>query len=520
MKRVLSTLAVVLALLIVVLPSSAATRREKGEIERKRSENLERFFKRDYDKLNTSFAGRVRELAQWAAGKGLGTEAAELWTLAKSLDPDVEGDQPKAADAQPSDDDKAAFKNKKELVFDQQSNDLFKLGFNCYKAGLIGRAYDMVWETVRFNPDASKAQKLLGKVKYNDEWMGIYEAVQIKAGRVFKDEYGWVSKTDLAKYEQGLMPLKEKWLPREQVEQARSSWTSAWVLDTEHYHIRNNVGLADAVAFGKILEDNYKLFFRVFIGYFSSKSQTEMLFGNRQEKRLMNVNYFATKEEFQKNVGVQVGDGVIGLYNPMRRSASFYKLDWGTNVRVLKHEATHQLLTESRRGATGGLLPGAWVVEASSTYMETCYRKEGKIVTEGRNAGWVQAFNAIARAGKDMPLEDFDQLNYQAFQGAGIGYPEAAALACFLMEAEDGNYRERFLDYIEAHYTGRLGRGELEKFMGVSYNDLEDEFHKFILAAPAPQTPPPTTDPKKDAGKKDEPPKKPDDGKKDGGEKK
>jgi len=486
MKR-FSLLVPAIVFFIVLQPctASTSTRRQKDEAERKRSENLERKFKRVLDKQNAEFAVRVKGLAQWCAQKGFGAEALDLWDNAKELDPDLKGQCPAASEAIPTDDDKAAFKSKKKAVFDSQAAELFKLGSTCYKAGLIGRAYDMVWEAVICNPDHASARKLLGQAKYNGEWMDNYDVAQLKRGRVFKDEYGWVSKSDLARYEKGLMPLRGKWLPAEEVQEARSKWSSAWEFDTEHYHIQSNVSLADAVAFGKICEDNYKLFFRMFIGYFSSRNQGQMLFGGKQEKRLMKVNYFATKEQFKSTLGSIVPDMAAGIYISGRPqgSANFFKIDWATNTKILKHEATHQLFAESRRLA-GGSRCGAWVVEAVATYMETCSRVDGRIVTKGRKAPWVQAFKQVLQKGMSKPLRDFDQVSYQGFMavGPGIAYPQAASLACFLMEADDGNYRERFVDYVEAYYMGKLhAGGKLEEYTGTSYTELEDQFRTFIL---------------------------------------
>ena len=464
--------------------SEAAQRAKKAETERKRNENIERRFQQSYEKLNAAFVKKATALAASAAEKGLPDEVAELWEYVKEFGTEPAVEPPKLGEAECTDKEKAAIAAKIQALYRDHASELLNLGSNCFKSGLMGRACDMVWETIRFNPDNERARKILGQVKYNKQWMEKYDAMQMSMGKMFKDEYGWVTKAELGKLEAGMLPLRGQWLPKETVEKIRGGWDSAWEYGTEHYVVKTNVSLADAVAFGKVLEENYDLFFRVFIGYFSAKSQGEMLFGTKRENKPMKVNYYATKEEFASGIGSK-NTAAAGMYVGHMKSANFFKLDWNTNLRVLKHEATHQLFFESRSVGSGSRY-GAWVVEAGATYMETCTRNDkGRIITEGRNAPWVKMFKGLLQNGQAKPLREFDQLTYEGFQGiANVAYPQAAALACFLMEAQDGCYRERLVDYMEAYYTGRLRKlGEIENYLGVSIEDLEKEFHEFILDA-------------------------------------
>ena len=506
MKRIIPLL-IALAALLGGHDATGATKRDKvdpGDIQRKRSENIERKFRKVFDKQNADFAVKLKDLAGWCAEKGLADEAKELWNKAKELDPDMVGEQPKASDAKPSDAEKTDFATRKKALYDAQARNLFDLGSTCFKAGLVGRSYDMVWEILNYSPDHATAHKILSETKYEGKWMDTWEARQLSKGRVFTDEYGWVFKSDLEKFDKELMPFPPRgWLPRDQVEELRSKWSSAWEFDTEHYHIKANTSLADAVAFSKTVEENYKLFFRIYIGYFSSKNQGEMLFGNRRDNKPMKVNYYSSKEDFLRFSSAP--QYAAGLYMPMTRTAHFYKIDKASDVRVLKHEATHQLFVETR--AARQSQRGAWVVEAAATYMETCDRVQGKIVAQGKKALWVQQFKQVLQTDKAVALGELDQLTYDGFQAKGpmIAYPEAASLACYLMEADDGNYRERFVDYIEAFYTGKLGTGgQLEKYIGVPYAELDAQFRTWIMAddaqAGSAQKPPSE---KKEEGKKD-----------------
>jgi len=478
-------LAFAVAFSVVLFASAsqgATTKKDRERIERKRTENLERKFRHYYDQENASFVKKLKELAQWCAASGLANEAAEIWDTAKAADPSIKDDAPAgAADVTPTPENLALWPAKKREVIRGHADALFTLGGNCFKSGLLGRAYDMVWEVVAFNPDHATARKLLGQVKYGDKWVDKYDAAQVRQGKTWHDKLGWVGKQIVQHFEKGEMFYQGRWMPIAKVEEIRSSWGNCWTLNTEHYKVKTNVSLADAVAFENILEENYKLFFRVFISYFSSKDQGEMLFGSKAGKNLMAVNYYTTAEEYAKHVGIKL-KGTAGVYLGAEKSANFFRIDWNSNIRILKHECTHQLFFESRR-VFGMSTYGAWVVEAGATYMESCRRVDGKLVTEGREAPWVKQYRALLGAGgKVTSLETLDQCSYEAFQGLPAAYPQAAALACFLMEAQDGNYREAFVDYIEAYYTSKLNKGGvLDEYVGVPYDELEDEFHKYIL---------------------------------------
>ena len=478
MKSISAT--IVAALLLAALqPCNAAGRRDGETANRKRSENMERAFKHFYEKENARFGQKLKKLAAWCAEKGLNEQASDVWAKAREMDPEIEGEAPSDDAAAPTAQDEAQFAKRKKKLFEEHARELLALGKKCYKTGLIGRAYDMVSEVVLYKPHHATARKLLGQVKYKDGWLDIYDAMQMRRGKVFTDEYGWVRKRDLPKYEQGLLPIRGRWVAKEKVEEIRKSWVHAWKYNTEHFEINTNVGLADAVAFGKIVEDNYDLFFRVFIGYFSSKSQTGMLFGSQRVKRRMKVNYFAEEEQYLKSV--KYGPGTAGIYLGERKTSNFFKTNLESNICVVKHETTHQMFAETKKSRDSW--HGAWVVEATATYMETCTRKDGKIVTEGKKARWVERFIPMLKINLAVPLKRFDHATYGGFQNfSPMAYPQAAALGLFFMESEDGKYRERFVDYVTAFYSGKFkDSGALARYIGVPLNRLETEFYLYYL---------------------------------------
>jgi len=448
---------------------------------RERSENLEQRFRILFDKLNVEFSEKLQVLAQWCAEQGLNEKATEVWQQAQELNAELQGAAPRGEAAEPDEAKVRAFEQKRGELNKSHAIGLYSLGKKCYESGLVGRSYDMVWEMIRYDPDNATARKLLGQVKYEDEWIGRYDAMLRKRGMVFTDTYGWVPKRHLERLEEGYLPHNGRWTPAEEVEKIRSSWANAWEYETEHFTIRTNTKLAEAVAFGKVVEENYDLFMRVWVSYFSPKNQSTMLFGLSGSTDKMKVNYFATQEEYVKATGM--GQGTAGVYMSRPGASYFFKTNLAQNIHVLKHETTHQMFSETKR-ARYGSKNGAWLVEAVAAYMETCHRRDGRIETAGKSSHWVRRFASILKGNGAVPLATFDILDYEQFQKvAQVAYPQAASLAHFCMEAEDGKYRERFVEYVRAYYEGKLrsGKGEMERYLGEPYDVLEHDSCVYVI---------------------------------------
>jgi hypothetical protein len=59
---------------------------------------------------------------------------------------------------------------------------------------------------------------------------------------------------------------------------------------------------------------------------------------------------------------------------------------------------------------------------------------------------------------------------------------QAYTLTFFLLNAEDGKYREGFADYLRDAFLGKGAATHLEKALGIKIEDLEEEWSAYVQA--------------------------------------
>src|SRR4029079_4053441 len=119
---------------------------------------------------------------------------------------------------------------------------------------------------------------------------------------------------------------KPRWVPAREADEARSNWKNPWIIPTEHFEIRSDVPLAEAIVFARRLEAFYDLFFTLMADVvgenlpLARRFRTPSLTGESSYKAHQ-VDYFASKDEYVENLRPSVGvdiDQSLGYYNPPR----------------------------------------------------------------------------------------------------------------------------------------------------------------------------------------------------------
>ena len=142
-----------------------------------------------------------------------------------------------------------------------------------------------------------------------------------------------------------------------------SNWNNPWRIPTEHFEIRADVPLGEAIGFARRLEHFYDLFFALIADVVGENFPLARRFRSTSPTaevayRPHQVDYFASKDEYVEHLRASVGVGIqksLGYYNPPSPvGATVLRLhffrDLGGQLAVtatLYHEVSHQLLFET-----------------------------------------------------------------------------------------------------------------------------------------------------------------------------
>ncbi len=397
---------------------------------------------------------------------------------------------------------------------DRAATELLELAGRAAKVGRPSIADECLRGVIDRRPDQAEARRLLGYVAHQGGWATPFAIEMLKRKKVDHPTYGWIDADWVPRLEQGLLPGRvvggkpEQWLPAADADALRSDILHGWEITTAHFFIKTDVPLARAIAFGRQLEHFHQAFHSLMADVLGAEGALARRYSGKAPTAVKphEVWYFGDKAEYVNYLKRLHGQGVdleLGRFDPARRRGEvgrsyFYRDDAGPVPveATLYHEASHQLLFES--GPKSGHESNVgqyWVFEGLGTYFETLEALPDGALEIG---GFVGPRLALARErlverGECVPLDKFVAMSRTRFDGAGGGdvylnYAQAMALAVFLMQGDQGRYRDEFLDYIADAYRGNYRRGgpakPLFERLGTTPDALQTRFLDFLKKAP------------------------------------
>ena len=397
-------------------------------------------------------ATRIRPLPEVVPAQGLGQGLASVTSGAGKV-------ARKATDP--------SWREELKRIRSRSADDLFALAQR--SAGMKPPQYTQAGMSLRGvlerQPDHAEARRLLGYVPHEGGWARPFAVRMLKEGNVNHSVYGWVPADWVAHLEAGELPApmargqkSPRWVPAQQADELRSNWKNPWVIPTEHFEIKSDVPLAEAIVFARRLEAFYDLFFTLMADVvgdnlpLARRFRSPALTGEASYKPHQ-VDYFASKDEYVEHLRPSVGSDIdqsLGYYNPPRpgkgnRAPAHFFRDPGGQLPVtatLYHEVSHQLLFET--AGLNGYTKNAgnyWVFEGLGTYFETVTPQEdGSLEVGGLVGERIEAARQSLAAGNFLPLDRFLQLDQNAFNRAEsihAHYQQAMALTVFLMQWKD-----------------------------------------------------------------------------------
>jgi len=360
-------------------------------------------------------------------------------------------------------------------------------------------AMQMIHIALHADPDSEKLRNALGFEYYEGLWRTDWEIEQLKFGRVNHDLFGWIPAKHVERYDAGERYFKGQWVSKEQDALEHADINNGWIISSEHYDIQTNHSLEEGVRLSRQLEGFYYAWKQVFIQYTASTLElAQRLDGKKirfKEPRLKFV-FFRNRQEYVVTLGKNDPNiaNSVGFYDDKSRKCYFYmhsgrSLDSQRNMdRTVFHEGTHQLFNCVKPIQPNGY-NNFWATEAVAVYMET-FRQEGNyyVLGDPQDVRVLAAKYRFFRSQFYMPFDNITKLGMVAFQRSPYLkelYSQCGGMGYFLMHHNNGNYRDAFVAYLDAIYTGRATPRTLFDILGESPETLDLKYEKMLEAIPA-----------------------------------
>ena len=420
-----------------------------------------------------------------------------------------------------------------KAIRDEAARAYFGLATRCLPPSPphLALADECLRAVVARDADHPAAWRLLGYVPHEGGWATPFAVSKLADGYVLHPTYGWVEASWIAHLDRGELPAPfvagkpTKWLPTAEADALRRDFAKGWQITTEHFAIKTNVPLNEAIGFGRRLESLYDLFGSLMADVVGPELSPLVTLAKNPKaaptaaKRRHKILYFAEREEYIAFLEPTQGPGIhanLGNYLPKKETkplgftegVSFFFRDPGGQLDVtenLDHEVSHQLLFETAGGDKYDAdRPNFWVFEGLGTYFETMRpQPDGSLRIGGMIGKRIEvARDRLCIKGEFVPIGRMTTYNKYLFYGGNgadiyLHYAEAMALAVYLMQAHDARHREAFLEYARDVYKGKLRSGagrSLEDRLGTDYGTLARDFLATLKAAkpvadPAPAAP-------------------------------
>lgn len=446
--------------------------------------------------LDREYAQGLEELADWCEKQKLLDQAAATRDWIKPQLPltlVLAAPDESFADTQPREGPAGEWAVRFRKLRQAQGKSLYELAVAAAEQREFTLAYQLVHATLREDPGQEAARRLLGYKQHEGKWLTQYEFNKAKGNQVWHPQFGWIGRKQVARYEAGERFYKGRWISAADDARLHAEIDRGWEIATEHFQVRTNHSLEEGVVLAARLEEFYDVWRQLFVRFLFTDEQLARSFRDStplvHRSRLHQVTFFRDRDEYRAALaGESPSIGITtGYYLPSARTAYFFAGPEREDANLC-HEATHQLFYEPKLVPEAANDANFWVVEGIACLMES-YRRGNRLALLG-GADALRLINARNRLLRDdfyVGLAELCGLGMKALQERDdlkAIYSEAAGMTYFLLFADEGCYRQALVDYLSAVYTNRDRPATLSQLTGASYDQLDEQYQRFIRNLP------------------------------------
>ncbi len=383
----------------------------------------------------------------------------------------------------------------------EYSQALFHLSQRAIDVSLPSLSYQILLEILHVCPDHEQTRRILGYVRYGNEWVTPFERDKRQKKYVDDPQLGWILQRDVEKYEQGLRSYDGRWIQKDREAEYRRDFRHAWQIRTANFLVKTNHSLEKGVQIARELEDFHQYFRFLFAGFYNSHDQMKALFKSNtsplgRTSQLYEVHYYAQKSEYVAQLIEKVPQIAVtnGLYMNDDGIAYFFDDPGNSSLTALYHEATHQLFYQSQsKDRAPGQKSNFWIIEGIACYMESFQKSEDGLSMTTGHPEYIRFINArqnLLLFHNYVPFQQFSSMGQNEFQSGAAEdlqhrYSQATGLTHYFMLANEGAYRDALIFHLGQLYSSSRiisqSPESLLKLTGQSFDDLDRDYRHYCI---------------------------------------
>jgi len=254
--------------------------------------------------------------------------------------------------------------------------------------------------------------------------------------------------------------------PYEKLLELRKEWKDAWELSSEHYRVRSNLPLADAVTAVLDMECAYEAFYQLLGRPLRFHELVEPL----------QAQVHADAKSFPETVGD------ARSYFDHTGRVLLVNATGGFERGVVVHEATHQLLDACMQNTRSGRgdVPG-WLSEGLAEYVRaTTAGPPGRgLPVEGQFD--LVRFREFAQSTYDLGrVLNLGPDDFGSGPAISLRYSQSYTLVCWGLYGEGGQLRERFYGYLREACKGHSSSTAFKDELKLDERAIEKSWAAFV----------------------------------------